>query len=675
MSTNRGSRRVRRGLFSGIVALFAVALTFGTLASVAFADEASDQGGVSALTDVQNPTPRANNPLSDKCGLNIVLIVDRSGSTKDVEGDYKTAAKAFVDGLVGTPSKIGLVTFNAAATLRSGYKDVSSSNNGLDAIITALPVPNSGDLTNWQDAFKVTTDNFTSSSPYPDVAVFITDGFPTTKNAGSPYDNLNSGIDAANTLKGNNKTHITGVAVGPDVSTANIEDITGSGVGLGGANPDVHHTDDPTALAALLKGFATELCGGSVTLHKTIQTGPNTFVDAAGWDFSSPYATTSPVTTDGDGLANLKFEYNKLGDETITESGTPGYSISSVDCGDKPLVGDPTANSFTVNVGQLDIVNCDVVNTPALGSIAVNKVTTHGAGGPFDFTVTGPNATNAALDATTVAKDTPTSAGTASDLYPGVYTVSESSLPDGWVLSGVDCGDATVVPGDVAVSSSIAIEVHAGENVSCTFTNDNVPSNLTIAKTAAAPVAIDNGANQQIDYTLAVDNAGPADAHVDATVVDMLPAGATLVSVTPPAGVVCDSSAAPKITCTIPADQLEVSDPAVEIGLRATVATSSTAATTIVNKSIVTSSDDPAPCTVTDTDITCSETTDNYSQVSTDIPAVEAAVVTRTEVAGATAVLAFTGGNSTPWALFGAALVGLGGLVLLVTRRRGGATS
>ena len=42
------------------------------------------------------------------------------------------------------------------------------------------------------------------------------------------------------------------------------------------------------------------------------------------------------------------------------------------------------------------------------------------------------------------------------------------------------------------------------------------------------------------------------------------------------------------------------------------------------------------------------------------------------EVAGA---LAFTGGNSTPWALFGAALVGLGGLVLLVTRRRGGATS
>ena len=43
-----------------------------------------------------------------------------------------------------------------------------------------------------------------------------------------------------------------------------------------------------------------------------------------------------------------------------------------------------------------------------------------------------------------------------------------------------------------------------------------------------------------------------------------------------------------------------------------------------------------------------------------------------TEVAGA---LAFTGGNSTPWALFGAALVGLGGLVLFMTRRRGGATS
>ena len=47
-------------------------------------------------------------------------------------------------------------------------------------------------------------------------------------------------------------------------------------------------------------------------------------------------------------------------------------------------------------------------------------------------------------------------------------------------------------------------------------------------------------------------------------------------------------------------------------------------------------------------------------------------VVQPTEVAAA---LAFTGGNSTPWALFGGLLVLAGGLVLLVTRRRGGATS
>jgi hypothetical protein len=39
------------------------------------------------------------------------------------------------------------------------------------------------------------------------------------------------------------------------------------------------------------------------------------------------------------------------------------------------------------------------------------------------------------------------------------------------------------------------------------------------------------------------------------------------------------------------------------------------------------------------------------------------------------AALAFTGGNTTPWALLGALLVGLGGFVLVMTRRRGGATS
>ena len=65
-------------------------------------------------------------------------MVDRSGSTRDFNQDYKDAAKAFVSALVGTPSHIGLVTFNDTATLQSGYKDVSASDNGL---LTQHPEP------------------------------------------------------------------------------------------------------------------------------------------------------------------------------------------------------------------------------------------------------------------------------------------------------------------------------------------------------------------------------------------------------------------------------------------------------------------------------------------------------------------------------------------------------
>ncbi|MDQ1431882.1 MAG: trimeric autotransporter adhesin, partial [Actinomycetota bacterium] len=486
---------------------------------------------------------------------------------------------------------------------------------------------------------------------------------------------LGNAITAANTLKGNGTTHVTGVAVGKDIDLGNIGDITGSGIGLGGLNPDVHQSDTST-LVADVKALATELCGGTVTIHKTVQTGAGVFVDGPNWQFASLNAATSPVTTDAGGLANLKFEHDKLGTETITETGpATGYTIQSVDCGSKATTVNDSKTGFTVDVGSLDIVTCDVVNTPALGSISVSKVTTHGAGGPFAFNVSGPNAVSSALSATTAVKDVAVSAGSVSSLFPGVYTISETSLPAGWSLTGIDCGGATIAPSDSVVSPSVSIVLHAGENAVCTYTNDELPSDLSIVKAAGAPAAVNGGNDQRIDYTLTVDNAGPADAHTDATVTDMLPAGASLVSVTPPVGVSCDSSALPKITCTIPAGQLEVADPAVAIGVTITVPTG---AGTIVNKTIVSSPDDPAPCTVTADGITCTEPSNNYSQASTVIPQVAGVVVTNPSgaapVVAAAAVeaanLAFTGSHSMPFVWLGAILLGGGTLALVLARRR-----
>jgi uncharacterized repeat protein (TIGR01451 family) len=665
------SRRRTRFAFSALLATFALVLGGGAFATVATADDEPGTSAGAALADPTPTSPSANNPLSDQCGLNIALIVDRSGSTQNFNTAYKDAAKAFVNGLVGTPSHIGIVTFAASASLLSGYVDVSANPGNLNTLIDGLPTPTGN--TNWQDALEKTTASFTS--PVPDVAVFITDGNPTTHNGGggSFYD-LDNGIVAANALKSNGTTHITGVAVGADIDVDNIAKIAGPGVGFGGLDPDVQPSDTST-LVEDVKALATELCGGSVTIHKTVTTGPASSEPSDGWTFTSNRGPSGTTGSDGTGVTNIKLDPDQLGDNVFTETGLAGYTIQSVSCTNPAT--DVGASSFSVDVGKLDIVSCDVVNTPALGSIAISKVTTHGFGGPFGFNVSGPNSVDSNLSATTVAKDTATAAGTVSDLYPGVYTINEASMPEGWTLSGIDCGDATVAPHASATDPSISIVLHAGEHAACTYTDDEVPSDLAITKTASAPVAVNGGVDQQIDYTLTVDNNGPADAHADATVTDMLPAGATLVSVSPPAGVTCDSSAAPKITCTIPASDLEVADPPVVIGVRVTVPSG---AGTIVNKTIVSSPDDPAPCTVTTDDITCTEPTDNYAQVSTDVPQVAADVVTNPPVAVSPASveasnLAFTGARPTTLVLLGFTLVVGGMFALFLARRRNGGTA
>jgi uncharacterized repeat protein (TIGR01451 family) len=676
-------RRRTRLAFAGLLTSLVLALTFGAFASVAAAsDESPSGGGVSAdSVATPDPTPSANNPAPDKCGLNIALIVDRSGSTDDFDSDYKNATAAFVNGLAGTPSQIGIVTFASGATLRttSGnhYVDISSVSAAttLANSITASPslLGSTGGNTNWQDALATTTSSFTS--PEPDLAVFITDGNPTTQNGGFASD-LGAGMSAANALKADTiGTHITGVAVGANIDLANIGKITGTGSVIGTSDLpgyDVHQPADPAALAATLKALATDLCGGSVTIHKTIKVGPAPLdaVNSPNWTFSNGDGVSG--ITDANGLTNLKLP---AGTATLTESGLAGYTIQSVTCGDK-TVSNVTGNSFQIDVGNLDVISCNVVNTPALSTIAVNKVTTHGVGGPFALQVTGSNGVSP-LSVSTVAKNTATLAGTVGGLYPGDYTVSETDSPDGWTATGISCTGAETTS---ISDSSITVHVVPGSSVTCTQTNDEVPSDLSIVKAVTrGPIAVNGDADQQIDYSLTVDNHGPADAHVAATVTDVLPSGATFVSVSAPTGVDCDTSSLPAITCTIPADQLEVADDAVVISVSATVPTGSG---TAVNQSVVTSPDDPSGCTVGDLVISCPPGSNNFSEVSTDIPAVEAAVVTQTPATPTAArveaaqALAFTGSNDTmPVAALGALSVAGGAVLLVLARRRRGTAS
>ena len=267
-------------------------------------------------------------------------------------------------------------------------------------------------------------------------------------------------------------------------------------------------------------------------------------------------------------------------------------------------------------------------------------------------------------------------AGTVADLRPGTYTIDETTLPEGWTLTKVDCGDATTI---AVEAGDVGIALRAGEHVICTFTDDRSGSDLAITKTAGDPHPIEGSADQDIRYTVTVVNRGPADAHEDATVVDVAPAGATFLSATPPAGVVCDSSLPPKLTCTIPSARLRVVDEPVVIPVEVHVPSAASGdQMTVVNRVVVTSADDPAPCAIANDGITCSESTNNYAEASTTLVSVAGETVTTTTSTStpvpaptvpAGGTLAFTGSGSRNFAMLGALFVGLGMVVLALTRR------
>ena len=99
--------------------------------------------------------------------------------------------------------------------------------------------------------------------------------------------------------------------------------------------------------------------------------------------------------------------------------------------------------------------------------------------------------------------------------------------------------------------------------------------------------------------------------------IDVLPADVSFVSFAElPAGVVCGAPVGRTISCTIPKGLLELADPPVSITMNVTVP-SMPQTVPLVNKVIVTSPDDEAPCAVTSTNITCEPAnTNNYDDVS-----------------------------------------------------------
>lgn len=199
-------------------------------------------------------SPDPNPPLEQTCGLDIVLVLDSSGSIDDTElATMKGAFEDFVDAfLPGNPTEMAIVEFDDQAFVQQGFTD-----NATD-LKTAINGAVSGGFTNWDDALHDARSLFPNRNANPDLIVFASDGNPNrigghdTNPVTSPGEaaSLDAAIEEANLAKGAGIRIIT-LGIGNDLDTSSLEDISSA---------DALITSDFDTLADDLAELAAELC-------------------------------------------------------------------------------------------------------------------------------------------------------------------------------------------------------------------------------------------------------------------------------------------------------------------------------------------------------------------------------------------------------------------------------
>lgn len=351
------------------------------------------------------PAARSNPTLAPQCGLNIALVLDLSGSV--TPGDLqnlKVAAQAYVNALVGTPSRVAVYTFGT----RSPAASTSGNNNanlGLTSVATAASAqtvlnkingltvpPNSG--TNWDAAFRAVTS---LADQGLNSAVMITDGMPTFYNINGDglgdttrYIELEHAIASANALKAAGTT-VQAVGIGAALTTAPANLIAISGPT---ANTDYFQVTNYAQLAATLNALASENCAGTVNVAKSvIPAGGGAAQPAAGWEMNAstapdsavrvsgstdPFAETATSPTGGTGVASFEVDVDSGETQLIEiretqQSGhslvlQDGFNARCVDTAnpDVPLpvtnLDDPSQPGFSVSAIGGATIACEIIN-------------------------------------------------------------------------------------------------------------------------------------------------------------------------------------------------------------------------------------------------------------------------------------------------------------------------
>lgn len=522
---------------------------------------------------------RDNGTMPPGCGTNLLLVLDRSGSIEPYKDQYEAAAKQFVSSLNGTPTQIGIISFNNAVNSyqpaqgnASFYQSpLSLANAGSAATLNGVieniyDAPTS--LTNWDGVLQAasqaksfTADGTTGQTVNPDMVVFITDGNPTTSQAstsGSNEDliNLTSGMASANLVKNQAsrpglKAKLLAIGVGTGVTIDNLKAVSGPDEGVDGdyAAPTIPE------LSAFLSELAASQCGARIYVRKLLAgqaaNQPNWYYTA-----SDPRPGKTPTYLD-----NNRATHNN-GSPVVIQTGaffsqlpaTPttvnvnedaagqpisNFELTSVDCRTGSYTGAPVAGGvrnglqFSIPVNRGDAFYCTYTNAPktTLSVVKTPDSQTIDAGTDAEFTIQVTNTGTNVANGVTLNDPLPA---------PGVGGWVISQQPGGnpcsIVAGALSCSFGNLNPGasvtvKVKTGTSFALcGVYDNPSAQASATNANTVSDagkitcrkpeLKITKSGNGPI----NAGQTATFTISVVNNGPGIAKA-VTLSDPLPGG------------------------------------------------------------------------------------------------------------------------------------------------------
>jgi len=361
-----------------------------------------------------------NPPLPERCGLDVLLLLDRSGSIGPQKATYSDAAKQFVSALSGTPTRLKITSFAAGATADQATfldlddpADVATANARIDSVYAS---PAGG--TNWDAGMKL------AAAAGVEVVVFITDGNPTLRDTGGTGSTVNlldltSGVASANKVKTEGQSALAGatilaVGAGTGVTASNLAAVSGPTEGTDYVMSSV------AGLDAKLQELANKLCGARIHVRKLTDEA-DASAPKPGWTFTPGKPAGSPVTFSSGSVTTAgrpaesvisvdRIPAGGASAITVAETQKAGYAFVASQCqtgGFADVTAGGTVTATIPTVRRTEDWYCTFRNRTLVGAVAIVKTGTtwayHGDTLSFTFAVT--NAGESPLTSVAVSDD------------------------------------------------------------------------------------------------------------------------------------------------------------------------------------------------------------------------------------------------------------------------------